>query len=165
MILFLLSCAAGERDWVFDTAPAALRATFGNGDVTVHATDRDDAVVAWSGAAIGTIPHVGVLDGVLVVGAECRLCGGTLDIEVPAGIPVDVGVGEGSVTLQLDEAVDVAVRLDHGAVEVGVPAGSYDVRVRAVAASVSLDGIERDPAAAHLITVDVDAGEVVLLGY
>lgn len=164
MIFLLLSCAAGEREWVFDTAPDALRATFGNGDVTVRAADRDGAVVVWSGTSVGAIPHVGLLDGVLLVGAECRVCGGSLDIAVPSGIPVDVVLGEGAVDIELDEASDVAVELDHGSVTIAVPAGGYDLRVRGVAAAVSLDGVVDDPAGHHAISVWVDAGDVSIVG-
>ncbi|MBM4389895.1 MAG: hypothetical protein FJ090_02125 [Deltaproteobacteria bacterium] len=164
MILLLLACAAGSREWTFDESPDAVVATFGNGEVNVLTTETDGASVLWEGASLGTIPHVGVLDAVLLVGAECRACGGSLDIEVPAGTPLDVTLGEGAVKLELAEPSDVLVDLDHGSVEIVLPTGDYDLAFRAGVGSLTLDGVAHDAEAPNRIDITLRAGDIHIAG-
>lgn len=164
MFFFFLACAAGTREWIFDESPEAVVATFGNGEVNVVTSEADGASVVWEGAALGAIPHVGVLDAVLLVGAECRACGGSLDIDVAGGTPLDVTLGEGAVSIELSEASDVFVELDHGSVEVVLPGGDYDLSFRAGVGSVTLDGVAHDPEAANRIDVTLHAGDISIVG-
>ncbi len=164
MFFLFLACAAGTREWIFDESPEAVLATFGNGEVNVVTREEDGASVVWEGASLGTIPHVGVLDAVLLVGAECRACGGSLDIEVTEGTPLDVTLDEGAVNIELSEPSDVVVDLDHGAVEIRLPEGAYDLAFRAGVGSVTLDGVEHDAEAAHRIDVTLRAGDIRIVG-
>lgn len=164
MFFFFLACAAGTREWIFDESPEAVLATFGNGEVNVVTTEQEGAAVAWEGASLGTIPHVGVLDAVLLVGAECRACGGSLDIEVAEGTPLDVTLDEGAVNIELAAPSDVVVDLDHGAVEIELPEGSYDLAFRAGVGSVTLDGVAHDAEAEHRIDVTLRAGDIRIVG-
>lgn len=163
----------------------------GAGDIQVVAEERDGIAVERTTTSFIDDPDGSwrVVNGVLRIENSCGRdwaffahCGVDFDIAVPAGLPLEIDSKHGDVDLRgsfgdlridsehgdvdvdLGEPVTVETRSDHGDVDVTVPAGNYRVQVATEHGDTSVEGIVRDPAAAHAIVVDARHGDVSVRG-
>jgi len=142
-------------------------------------------VRAWASTAPSTAAEV--VDGVLHIDGDCPdgaiACSVRHDISVPAGTPVRVAVGTGSVEAAgldvpaLDVRTDTgsvaatfATAPDHvvlltrtGSIAVTVPAAAYDVDAHAAVGTVAV-GITDVPGAPHTLQVGATIGSVLVDG-
>jgi hypothetical protein len=111
------------------------------------------------------MPTVEVIDGLLVVDADCGLaCGGDLRVTLPAGVPTFARLERGDLHIEQDEGVDIDACVGAGDLHIYVPEGGYCLDLDAGAGSVDMDGIWQDEQAKGFISACVGAGDLQVEG-
>lgn len=148
-----------------------------SGDLAVVRADGGEVVID---ADFGGLSQPGTIgryidDGVLVIDYACTLCGGDVEVQVPDGVPVDVTLTQGDLTLErltgsvlanvqagairgVDLACDAQVSTRAGAVEL-----TYAFRPRQVLAETTFGSIDLTvPAGAYALEFGGHVGVVDL---
>ncbi len=160
----------GEQALRFDDLQG-LRIELGSGDITVVSergrAARTDVFLDLGGIgeknARGEITEGA--DGWVTVDARGSILGGG-DIEawVPSGLPVELLLERGDVTVDLDGRSDVAACVAAGDLDVFTPSGGYLLQLEAGAGAVSTEEVWHDPAAATTLDLCVGAGDLAVVG-
>lgn len=100
----LLAVGCGEIDegpFVVGEGFERVEVKLSNGDLTVQAHDADEVVIDAEFGGLARPNAIGryLADGVLIVDYDCALCGGEVVVSVPHGVPVDVDMAQGDLTL------------------------------------------------------------------
>lgn len=151
------SCCAADLELTIP-ATATLEVGLGVGDVSVSGVGGTTQI----DLEVGDI-------GLNAVAGDLQLDTGTgsIDGEDLRGAAARVDVGTGDVDLQWSAMASVdsiAVDVGVGSVDLGVPAGSYDLRLDTGVGDVDTDGLRGDGAAPSSISVDVGTGDISIDG-
>ncbi|MBX2797828.1 MAG: hypothetical protein KTR31_09175 [Myxococcales bacterium] len=150
----------GEGYWEFDD-PRLVSVRIGSGDITVDSTSGDVMVLEWDGGGFGdnARPDVQEAGGEVRVDANGGvLGGGSVTLDVPHGVALDLTVERGSIDVTLDAPANVFACVAAGSVSLGVPAGGYVLDVGLIA-TVDSD-VYHDPDAEHTLHACSAAGSV-----
>lgn len=154
----------GDRDWAFDADDVTeLSVEMGSGDLRIEPGEGNEIVVDWSGGGLGfdAVPTVEVVDGLLVVDADCGLaCGGDLRIELPAALPTYARLERGDLRITQEAVVDIDACVAAGDLRIEVPEGGYCLDLEAGAGAVHMDGVWQDDEAKAFIYGCVGAGDL-----
>jgi hypothetical protein len=170
LLLLLGGCivGGGDQDWAFDAADVTeVSVELSSGDVHIEPGDGEEIEVSWSGGGVSldAMPTVEVIDGLLVVDADCGLaCGGDLRVTLPAGVPTFARLERGDLHIEQDEGVDIDACVGAGDLHIYVPEGGYCLDLDAGAGSVDMDGIWQDEQAKGFISACVGAGDLQVEG-
>lgn len=159
----------GERTVVQDDV-AGLRIELGNGEIDLVdlATAGRTTTVHLELGGIGPRAARGETyvdaDGWLVIDAGGALGGGEIEATVPPGLPVELFVDRGEVTVQRRVVGDVLACVGAGELTVEVPEGPYRLDLDGGAGSVVSVGVWDAPDAEAALSLCVGAGDLSVVG-
>ena len=162
----VVNVGGGEPSWSFEQ-PRELVVTLGSGDIQVRSTPSTEMQVRYDGGGLGDSANPDVWqdrDGTVIVDADEGIFGGgSVEVELPAGVDVDLVVDRGAIEVQLDAPTNIYACVGAGSVSIGVPPGPYELDVAVGAGAISSE-VYHQRGAPYRIEVCTGAGDVQIFG-
>jgi len=164
-LLTLSACTVGggERHWSFEDAKGVW-IEVGSGNVNICAIDdRESIDVSWDGGGMGkpANPYIEVEpDGWLTFDARGLLGGGELEVMLPQGLPFEVYLERGDISVGLETGTDLIACVAAGSIDIHIPEGSYDIELQGAVGSWETSGVTHDPDSQHRVQACAATGEI-----